>query len=120
MNLLDPKLISIHSYKMLVRIVKLQFKEEKINDFLMHFETVKWEVASFTGCKGMKLLQDIKNPCIIMTYSIWDNEEALVNYKKSELFESIWPNIKVWFDAKAEAWSLQTSFDGFKEFDKIR
>ena len=99
---------------MLVRIVKLQFKEEKVNDFLLHFETVKWEVASFIGCKGMKLLQDLKNPCIIMTYSVWDDEEALENYKNSALFDSIWQNIKVWFDAKPEAWSLETNFDGFK------
>ena len=105
---------------MLVRIVKLQFKEEKINDFLMHFETVKWKVASFPGCKGMKLLQDIKNPCIIMTYSIWDNEEALENYKNSNLFTTIWLSIKIWFDAKAEAWSLQTTFNGFKEINEIQ
>jgi len=71
---------------MLVRIVKLQFKEEKINDFLLHFET----------------------------YSVWDDEKTLENYKNSALFESIWPNIKVWFDAKPEAWSLETTFDRFK------
>ena len=86
----------------------------------MHFETVKWKVASFPGCTGMKLLQDIKNPYIIMTYSIWDNEEALENYKNSELFTTIWLSIKIWFDAKAEAWSLQTTFNGFKEIDEIQ
>ena len=102
---------------MLVRIVKLQFKEEKINDFLMHFETVKWKVTNFPGCRGMKLLQDMNTPCIIMTYSVWDDEKTLENYKNSALFESIWPNIKVWFDAKPEAWSLEKTFDGFKEID---
>lgn len=70
---------------MLVRIVKLQFKEEKINDFLLHFETVKWEVTNFPGCRGMKLLQDMDTPCLIMTYSVWDDEKTLENYKNSVL-----------------------------------
>ena len=52
-----------------------------------------------------------------MTYSVWDDEKTLENYKNSALFESIWTNIKVWFDAKPEAWSLETTFDGFKEID---
>ena len=47
-------------------------------------------------------------------YLIHDDEISLENYKNSALFKSIWPNIKVWFDAKPEAWSLETTFDGFK------
>ena len=71
---------------MLVRIVKLQFKEEKINDFLLHFETVKWEVTNFPGCRGMKLLQDLNTPSIIITYSVWDRETKLGIYDKKYIF----------------------------------
>jgi heme-degrading monooxygenase HmoA len=49
-----------------------------------------------------------------MTYSIWDSEEALNNYRDSELFGELWPKIKPWFAAKAEAWSVKTHFDGFE------
>jgi quinol monooxygenase YgiN len=99
---------------MLIRIVKLHLKDHKINDFLIHFETIKWKVTNFPGCNGMKLLQDKENLNIIITYSSWQDENALDNYKKSELFNAIWPTIKIWFKEKPEAWSLIQNFDGFK------
>jgi quinol monooxygenase YgiN len=99
---------------MITRIVKLEFQEEYLGTFLKHFEQVKWSVATFPGCHGMKLIQDVKNPCIIMTYSLWENEEALEDYRISSLFQSIWPTIKPWFSAKPEAWSLTEYFDGFQ------
>jgi hypothetical protein len=49
-----------------------------------------------------------------MTYSAWENEEALENYRVSPLFQSIWPTIKPWFSARPEAWSLMEYFDGFQ------
>jgi quinol monooxygenase YgiN len=99
---------------MITRIVKLEFQENRLEAFLEHFEQVKWSVARFPGCHGMKLIQDLKNPCVIMTYSIWENEEALENYRVSSLFQSIWPTIKPWFSAKPEAWSLKEYFNGFQ------
>jgi hypothetical protein len=45
----------------------MKFEAEHLSAFLAHFETVKWEVAKFEGCKGMQLLQDIKDPCLIFT-----------------------------------------------------
>lgn len=99
---------------MITRVVKLEFQQEQVETFLSHFEQVKWSVATFPGCRGMKLIQDIKNPCVVMTYSIWENEEALENYRISPLFQSIWPTIKPWFSAKPEAWSLVEYFDGFQ------
>jgi len=99
---------------MITRIVKLEFQEEQLEAFLNHFEQVKWSVSTFPGCHGMKLIQDIKNPCVVMTYSLWENEEALEGYRVSPLFQSIWPTIKPWFSARPEAWSLNEYFDGFQ------
>jgi quinol monooxygenase YgiN len=98
---------------MLTRIVKLHFEKEKVNSFLTFFETIKHKVNGFEGCKGMQLLQDLKNPEIIMTYSQWENEEALEKYRTSETFGEIWPKIKPWFNEKPEAWSVNTVFNGF-------
>lgn len=100
---------------MLTRIVKITFQEDKLVDFCIHFESVKWKIATFTGCQGMQLLKDINNPTIIMTYSVWDSEEDLNNYRDSKLFGELWTKIKPWFSAKAEAWSVQTHFDGFQK-----
>lgn len=104
---------------MLTRIVKITFQEDKLTAFFEHFETVKWKVATFPGCHGMKLLKDVNNPSIVMTYSIWDSEEALNKYRDSELFGELWPKIKPWFASKAEAWSVETHFDGFEKNQKL-
>lgn len=104
---------------MITRIVKLEFQENHLQGFLNHFEQVKWSVASFPGCQGMKLIQDKKNPCLIMTYSIWEDEEALEKYRLSPLFETIWPTIKPWFSAKPEAWTLVEYFDGFQGLKSV-
>jgi len=98
---------------MITRIVKLQFQPEKLEAFLAHFETIKWQVAQYPRCLGMQLLQDQENPCIIFTYSRWEDETALNAYRDSELFGKVWPAIKPWFEKRAEAWTVAERFDGF-------
>lgn len=97
----------------MLRIVKLTFQEDKLQDFLNFFDTINTKVAGFEGCNGMKLLQDIHQPHVVFTYSDWDDEAALNNYRYSDLFKGVWTTIKPWFDAKAEAWSVDTYFNGF-------
>ncbi len=99
---------------MLVRIVKMEFQQDKVADFLPFFDTVKQDIASFEGCLGMKLMQDQANSSIIFTYSHWENQEALDNYRKSELFGKVWPMVKPWFHSKPEAWSMDTYFEQFR------
>lgn len=98
---------------MLVRVVKLTFQPQYLSAFYTHFDTVKDQVATFPGCHGMKLLADQHAPETIFTYSVWENEAALDTYRHSDLFASIWPNIKPWFAQRAEAWSLDEKFNGF-------
>ncbi len=100
---------------MIIRIVKLQFEKERTIEFLDFFETIKSSINTFPGCQGMKLLHDIQNPNIVMTYSHWDNENALNSYRTSELFGTVWSRIKPWFDAKPEAWSVIEHFNGFEK-----
>ena len=99
---------------MVIRIVKLHFQEEKIQEFLTFFDTIKYDVANFEGCQGMKLLKDLHHPNIVFTYSHWRSEEALENYRTSETFTDIWSKIKPWFAERAEAWSAEEYFNGFK------
>ena len=100
---------------MLVRIVKLTFKEEELTEFYLEFETYKNNIASFPGCQGMKLLKGIDDPTVIMTYSHWDNKEALNRYRESDLFSGLWAKIKPMFGNKPEAWSHEIHFNGFEE-----
>lgn len=91
--------------KNLQRIVKMQLKPESTATFLAHFDTIKGRIADFTGCMGLRLLQDTERPNIVFTYSLWESPEALEHYRHSELFRSTWTFVKTLFEARAEAWS---------------
>jgi heme-degrading monooxygenase HmoA len=41
------------------------------------------------------------------TYSYWQDEVSLNNYRKSALFEVVWPKTKAMFDQKPIAHSLE-------------
>ncbi|SHM43258.1 putative quinol monooxygenase [Flavobacterium saccharophilum] len=91
---------------MFVRIVKMSFHEEKIPDFLENFETVKDKIRNAEGNRFLELYQDKNDKCIFFTYSYWETEADLENYRQSELFNSVWDFTKKLFKAKPEAWSV--------------
>ena len=64
---------------MLVRIVKLTFNEESMDFFFQEFDKSKALITNFKGCRGMRMLQDMNQKNIVMTYSHWDDENALNN-----------------------------------------
>ena len=97
---------------MLIRIVKLNIKEEYLSDFFEEFNKKKSDIIQFPGCIGMRLLHDLHDKNIIMTYSHWDNEDALNTYRKSPVFMALWNKIKPYFGARPEAWSHEIYFDG--------
>jgi len=93
---------------MITRIVKLKFQEQYISKFKHFANDIENIIKSQEGCIDLELLQDISDPSIFFTYSKWDNENALNNYRKSDFFRNIWPQTKEWFSAKPEAWSVNS------------
>ena len=91
---------------MIERIVKMTFKEDSVEDFLKVFESSKLQIASFHGCKGLKLIQDVSHPNVIFTYSVWDSEDHLNGYRNSQLFNETWSRTKILFNDKPAAWSV--------------
>ena len=91
---------------MFVRIVKLSFHEENIPAFLENFEANKEKIRNAPGNRFLELYQDKNDQRIFFTYSYWDNEEALENYRNSELFKGVWSFTKKLFSDKPEAWSV--------------
>lgn len=91
---------------MLVRFVKMTFKEDKIDIFLTNFNRNKEKIRAQEGCHYLELLQDQQNPCIFFTRSKWSSEAHLNQYRTSELFKTVWAATKVLFDDKPAAWSL--------------
>lgn len=91
---------------MLVRIVKMRFRENEIPTFLSDFEKVKESIRAFPGCNFLELYRGQDDPRIFFTYSYWDSAEALNNYRHSELFKGVWAKTKPLFSDKPEAWSV--------------
>lgn len=91
---------------MLVRIVKMSFHKEHIPAFLEMFEEKKELIRAREGCAFLELLQDINNPEIFFTYSYWEDESFLENYRNSELFKTTWKQTKGYFNDKPYAWSV--------------
>ncbi len=91
---------------MFVRIVKMSFHEDKISNFLENFEVIKQKIRNASGNRLLELYQDKTDPCIFFTYSYWETEQDLENYRNSELFFEIWTDTKKLFNKKPEAWSV--------------
>lgn len=93
---------------MLVRIVRMHFTEAGAAEFLVIFNANKERIRNFDGCVGLELLRDPDHPLTYATISHWKDEACLENYRKSELFASVWRTVKTHFSARAEAFSLQS------------
>jgi len=92
---------------MIIRIVKMTFEPTKVNEFLEIFNSSKQYIRNYKGCSHLELLNDINSHTIFFTYSYWNTENDLNNYRNSELFSTVWSKTKVLFSAKAEAWSVE-------------
>lgn len=92
---------------MIKRIVKMEFKPEKVETFKQLFDSQKENIRGFEGCEHLELWQDVKNKTTFMTYSYWKAEEDLENYRHSALFKNVWANTKVLFADRPKAWSVQ-------------
>lgn len=84
----------------------MRFHEENIETFLENFEENKNHIRNFEGNRLLELYQDKNDPRIFFTYSYWENESDLENYRKSALFGGVWKFTKALFSDKPEAWSV--------------
>lgn len=91
----------------MLRIVKMTFREDEIQAFFKIFSEIKPKIEAFPGCSKVDLVQDIHDPKVIMTHSIWTGPEALEAYRSSELFKSTWVRTKPLFEERAMAWSVE-------------
>ena len=91
---------------MLVRIVKMGFDPDKTESFLQNFEKHKTKIRGSQGCTLLELYRDKNNTNQFFTYSYWEDEAALENYRNSSLFKEVWAETKIYFNQKPEAWSV--------------
>lgn len=84
----------------------MSFHTKHIDTFLNNFEEKKEFIRKSKGCRLLELYRSKQNPDVFFTYSYWDREEDLENYRNSELFKEVWAQTKVLFNDKPEAWSV--------------
>ena len=90
---------------MIIRIVRMTFREDAIDDFLTIFNDSKLQIRSFPGCRHLELHRDADDPRIFCTYSHWESQEDLDTYRNSSLFGEVWPATKRLFDDSPIAFS---------------
>jgi quinol monooxygenase YgiN len=78
----------------------MTFQEDKIEDFLKIFEKYKEAIRNQPGCQHLELWQDKDQLNVFSTYSLWENEEYLNQYRTSETFGIVWPATKALFAQK--------------------
>ena len=91
---------------MITRIVRLEFQPEKVEDFLVLFNSSKQLIRHFPGVHHLELHRDAQLSNVFYTFSIWEGEDELEVYRQSELFQGVWAQTKVLFAAKPLAYSL--------------
>lgn len=91
---------------MLIRMVKMTFKPGTADAFLAHFDQHKNTIRHQPGCRHLSLLRDAEQTNRFYTYSLWDSEKDLNNYRQSDFFKEVWGFTKTLFYEKPEAWSM--------------
>jgi quinol monooxygenase YgiN len=92
---------------MLIRIVRMHFKEDTAEKFLEIFQANKVAIRNVEGCIRLELLKDANHPYVFTTLSHWKNADHLENYRNSNLFKDVWGQVKPLFSAQAQAFSLE-------------
>lgn len=92
---------------MIVRVVKMTFRNEGIEQFVQVFLPRSEKIRHFPGCHHLQLWRDVRHPNVFFSYSWWESEEALDAYRRSDIFKETWALAKAQFGAAPEAWSVE-------------
>jgi heme-degrading monooxygenase HmoA len=85
----------------------MHFTEAGVDEFLQIFNANKEAIRNFPGCSHLQLLKDLNDPNTYTTLSYWKDASCLENYRKSELFGSVWGRVKTLFAERSQAFSLE-------------
>jgi heme-degrading monooxygenase HmoA len=85
----------------------MHFTEGGVDEFLTIFNENKVAIRNFPGCTHLQLLKDLDDEKTFTTLSHWDNSDHLENYRKSQLFGSVWGRVKTLFAERTQAFSLE-------------
>jgi heme oxygenase (mycobilin-producing) len=85
----------------------MHFTDAGVEEFLEIFNRSKEAIRNFPGCTHLQLLKDVEDEQCYTTLSHWNSAVDLENYRKSELFGSVWGRVKTLFSERTQAFSLE-------------
>lgn len=92
---------------MIVRIVRMHFMPDTVDEFLDIYERTQAAIQNVKGCMHLELMRDTEDPNVFITVSHWESTRALNSYRKSELFKNVWRRVKAHFSQPADAFSME-------------
>ena len=101
----------------ILRIVRMEFELESIEQFDKMFHEVKHHIEAMPGCQQVLLFTSPNRPAIRTTLSWWSHEDDLNAYRSSKFFGEIWPKTKANFKDDPIAWSVQWNVADGMTFD---
>ena len=92
---------------MITRIVRKKVAPENVTTFQNYFKESFTKIRNFSGCCDLSLHTDINDKGVVITFSRWESEAHLNDYRDSDVFKSTWEKVKPLFIAKPEAFSME-------------
>lgn len=92
---------------MIIRIVKLEIHPQHIEDFRLFTSRERDKILNSAGCTYLNIYQDVKYQGTFFSHSHWNCEDSLNDYRHSDFFRGNWSQVKKWFAAPPQAWSLK-------------
>ena len=92
---------------MIIRIVRMHFTDAGVDEFLAIFNTYKNDIRNAEGCTHLELLKDADESNTYTTLSYWNEAADLERYRKSELFGTVWGQVKTLFRERTQAFTLE-------------
>ncbi|MCU0418698.1 MAG: antibiotic biosynthesis monooxygenase [Cyclobacteriaceae bacterium] len=92
---------------MIIRVVRMQFTEQGVEEFLAIFNRHQHAIRHFPGCLHLELWRAVDDEGCFVTYSHWQRAEDLEHYRTSDLFATVWGQVKTLFRERPQAFSVE-------------
>lgn len=92
---------------MIVRLVKLDLAPDAVALCAARFPEWQAAILAVPGCLSVEMLADVNAPGTVFTHSTWVDNEHLEAYRRSAVFQHIWPQLKAHFNGPPMAWSTR-------------
>ncbi len=96
---------------MIIRVVRMEVIDTKLELFNHFMDNVKEVKTELKGCIHYDVLRDKRYANVFYGYTIWEAENDLVKYRKSELFKETVRTVNQFCVKKSQAWTVENVFD---------